>query len=112
MTTFRFRGATNNRYLYSLMSISEALSAPLQAGILIFANGTSLVPFPVYIAAAKSLRAALLDLTLWKEATEQHGATLFYFRCDPQWDEESRGREATDLIEGYAPPMNTGVPDR
>jgi hypothetical protein len=112
MTTFRFRGASAQRYLYSLTPITEALSLPLQAGILIFASGTSLAPTPVYVAAASGLRVALQDLTLWGEARERHDATLLYFRCDLAGTIESREAEAQDIIEGYAPEMNVRIVER
>ena len=105
MAGYSFRGASNKKYAFALLDITEAWQAPRQAAVYIFASGTAVDPFPVFITETPNLRKALNDRSLWDAAQEAYGATLLYFRCEPKSDAAARKAEADDLIARYRPPM-------
>ncbi len=110
MSTYKFKGASSNGYVYSLTPIIEAGRLPLQAGNYILATGNAANPVPIFISAAESIRDDVLEKKasgLWNVAQTVHSATLLYFHVDLEKDGPRRQAEQDDLCLHYEPPLNT-----
>ncbi|MGO9389246.1 hypothetical protein [Rhodoblastus sp.] len=110
MSTFNFKGASSNAYVYRLTPVIEFDRLPLQAGNYILASGNAANPVPIFIAAAENIRNDVSEQMasgLWNLAQTVHNATLLYFHVDLGMNGARRQAELDDLCLYYAPPMNT-----